>query len=380
MNCGENKVTVDTKNQIVSIDTSHVVYTASEQEKGRRLDSLFNYWHKVLRFNGAVLVAQKGKVLYKNYFGYANLKTKDTLSIKSSYQLASVSKPFTSTAILILKERGQLNLHDDIKKYFPEFPYEGISIWQLLTHRSGLPNYMYFCESTCANEHDTMLSNTELLNIMCNCKPEMYHKKNHHFQYINTNYAVLASVVEKITGLSFAAFLKKEIFDPLDMKNTYIKDFCDTNSLPIETTGFVGNKEAGVDYLDGVCGDKGVYSTVEDMFKWDQALYTEKILKHETLNEAFTPQNKEQHIRNYGYGWRLLNFPDGTKLVYHNGWWHGYTNLFHRRIQDSTTIIILSNRMNKSIYHVQGVYQILDGNYDNELEDEQADSTSSLVF
>ena len=348
----------------VSPDTSMPVKEEIYNSKtALKLDSLFKIWCKTNRFNGNVLIAQHGKIIYKKCFGYANFETKEPLQYNSAFQLASVSKQFTATAIMILKEKGKLNYIDFVCSFFPDFPYKDITIQMLLTHRSGLANYMYFCEKYCS-DHDSPISNQDVVKLMIDNKPETYKKPDRRFYYNNTNYCLLAAIVEKISGMHFGEFVKQEIFIPLDMKNTWIKSSPADTLNPHVTLGYESIwKKGETNYLDGVVGDKNVYSTIEDLYKWDQALYTEKILKQSTLSEAFEPHSKElrRGIKNYGYGWRLLNYPDGTKIIYHNGWWHGYNTSFYRRLNDHTTIIILSNRKNKGIFQTQSIFNILDG-------------------
>ena len=335
---------------------------ADISEKAERLDSLFLSFQKLRNFNGVVLVAYKGTVLYRNSFGYANLKTKDTLTTDHIFQLASVSKQFTAAAIMLLEEKGKLDYNDPVEKYIPGFPYKGITIHHLLTHRSGLSNYMYFCEDVCAGK-DTVLSCHDVICIMEEKQPAPYYKPDTKFNYNNTNYMLLAAIVEKVTGMKFSEFADREIFKPLAMRSTFIYDRTQQLDNPKVATGYNSVKRPAEDnYLDGVVGDKAVYSTVDDLFLWDQALYSERLLKKETLGLAFTPASKERkNGHNYGYGWRLWIMQDSTKMVYHNGWWHGFNSNFIRIPEDSITVIVLRNITNRSFnfYDVPEVMKIV---------------------
>jgi CubicO group peptidase (beta-lactamase class C family) len=156
--------------------------------------------------------------------------------------------------------------------------------------------------------------------------------------------------------------MQKNIFTPLGMKNTWVRTPSNYNTN--SKTATVGHtpffKVEENEYADAVVGDKGIYSTVEDLFLWDQALYSTKLLKQQTIAEAFTGySNEHRGKRNYGYGWRLVDNGHNDKIVYHNGWWHGYNSLFFRRPSDRTTIIILSNKDNRSIYQIQDIVAIL---------------------
>lgn len=334
------------------------------KEKAYRIDTLFRNKVKTAGFNGCVLVAQYGQVIYKKAFGFSDLKKKDSLKLNSAFQLASASKTLTAAAILLLKDRGELKLTDSVQKYLPGFPYHGITIQMLLTHRSGLGNYVYFCESYCDKPNTYKggcFNNKSMLEIMETYKPEVYAKPGKKFEYCNTNYALLAMIVEKISGQSFPEFMQTNIFKPLGMNDTWIHDPVSDTAHPLRTTGYnaSGRKEEDT-YADDVYGDKGVYSTVEDLFKWDRALYSETLLKKQTIEEAFKGySNEHKGKRNYGYGWRMIDDGKNPKIIYHNGWWHGYSSLFLRRPGDGATIIVLSNKFGKTVYHVEGVLEIL---------------------
>lgn len=336
-------------------------------QKAQQLDTLFKNKAKFAGFNGCVLVAQKGQVIYKNSFGYSNFKTKDSLKINSAFQLASVSKTFTATAILMLVDEGKLTLKDNVQKFFPKFPYNGITIDLLLSHRSGLFNYIYCCEKYCdkPNQYNKgVFDNAAMMEIITNNKCDVYAQSNKKFEYCNTNYAILACIVEKASGQSFADYVEQNIFKPLGMNNSWVHN---PKGSVVHKNKTVGHKASGYfeddTYADDVVGDKGIYSTVEDMLKWDQSFYGETLLKKETKEMAFKGySNEHKGKRNYGYGWRLTDDGKNPKIIYHNGWWHGYNSLFFRRPSDQTTVIVLGNKYNRSTYQIQGVLEILNAN------------------
>lgn len=345
------------KEPLINVDS--VLKAINAPEKTARIDSLMHVWQKKRGFNGTILVAQQGIPIYKGAFGYADLKKKDTLTINSSFQLASVSKQFTAVAILQLYEKGKLSLDDTIQKFFPDFPYKGITIHQLLSHRSGLGNYTYFTDRKFPD--NIPLSNMDIIQFMIQNKPGLYNLPNRKFNYSNTGYCVLAAIVEKISGMKFEKYMKINVFDPLEMKSTFIYNMSRDSVFPNMTFGYeANNKKVLNNFLDGVVGDKNVYSSVEDLLKWDQALYSETLLKQTTLDKAFTPTSPERKGNiNYGYGWRTNLVNDSTKIVFHRGWWHGYNSFFSRMLKDKITIIILSNKTNKSIYNVSDLEEIL---------------------
>ncbi|NDK55679.1 serine hydrolase domain-containing protein [Pontibacter fetidus] len=334
---------------------------ASAKKLNHQLDSIFHYLHKKKGFNGTVLVTKYDQVMYKGAFGYADFRPKDTLSTETSFQLASVSKQFTAMAVMMLKEQGRLNYDDSVQQYLPTFPYKGITIRQLLNHRSGLANYTYFSDELWPDRNKP-ISNTDVVDMMAKHQPKVYYQPNTHFDYSNTGYALLASIVTKASGMPFAVFVQKYIFKPLKMDHTftYSKDLA-TIAGKVATGHTGGRRERYPDYLDTVLGDKGVYSTVDDLYKWEQALYTQKLVKKETLQEAFTGSRPEAKKKeDYGFGWRIKQLEDsGDTVVYHAGLWHGYTSYLLRNPKDHSALIILSNVPNGSLNYLEELRRFL---------------------
>lgn len=325
------------------------------------------YEKKLLRtgFNGGILVAKNGEVIFEAYHGYYNLRKKDSLTSHSAFHLASVSKTFTAMATLKLVEMGKISLNDDVKKFFPAFPYDNVTVRLLLSHRSGLPNYLYFMQQL-GWDIKKHLSNQDVLDYLIKFKPAAT-RPDTHFTYCNTNYALLGLIIEKASGESYADFIKQHIFKPLHMDDSYVYNISDS-ATAMPSYDYRGRQEAFT-FLDCGIGDKNIYSTPEDLLKWDQALYTNQLFSQKTLEEAFTPySNEKPGIRNYGYGWRMNVYPDGKKIIYHNGWWHGNNAVFIRMIQDSATIIVLGNKYNRNIYEAKEMEKFFDSTYSPESE------------
>lgn len=333
------------------------------KEKKALLDVLFKKRAKA-GFNAAVLIAQGGQIIYQNAFGYSDIKKKTPLTLQSQFQLASASKPLTAAGILLLKDQGKLSLNDSVQKYFPLFPYPGITIKHLLSHRSGLANYIYFCEPYCDEKNcynGKVFDNASMLNIIINTKPDLYSKPDKKFEYCNTNYALLALIIEKVSHQSYATFMREQMFDTLGMSESFVVG--DKDRMKNKTTGHTpSGKEEEEVYADDVYGDKGIYSTVGDLFKFNKALYSEKLLKSGTIIESYAGySNEHKGKRNYGLGWRIVDNGKAGKIIYHNGWWHGYSSLFYRRPSDETCIIVLSNKFSRMTYQIQDILTILDG-------------------
>lgn len=318
-------------------------FTYVKNEYSFKIDTFFTDKYRKGAFNGVVLFADSGRIIYEKAFGYSNFSTKESLKTNSVFQLASVSKQFTAFAIMLLKERGMLNYEDDVRKYFPLFPYDGITIKHLLTHSSGLQNYMHFADDYWANKA-LVLNNNDVIDLLIKNKPELCFKPGARFLYCNTGYSLLASIIEKVSRMPFDRFMESNIFKPLGMNSTFV---CN-NRFELQNERIALGHSAGKRlepwfYQDGVVGDKNVYSTVDDLLIWDQALYDCQLVNHTTLDEAFIPAfNKIKSDRNYGYGWRIKTY-EGTKIVYHGGWWKGYRSYFVRSINDHKTIIVLIN-------------------------------------
>ncbi len=332
-------------------------------DKAYRLDTLFTKLYNNNEFNGNVLIAQYGNIIYQKSFGVADANAKINLSDSSQFQLASVSKTLTAALILKLAEKNILQLEANVKNYIPNFPYEKISVKTLLCHRSGLPNYIYFCNDYIKNNNVKKLTIEEVLNIMIEQKPPINFQANARFNYCNTNYILLAHIAELATKTSFSKLMQQYIFEPTGMKKTCFVTDLDSNKSNQVTKGYSFKmSEISNDAFDNVLGDKGVYSTTKDMFLFTEAYFNGKLLDTTLLLKAIEPYSPERKLVNYGYGWRMKFYTDkATKLVFHNGWWHGYRTALQRRMKDNTTIIILSNRLNKSVYHTQRMFNALDG-------------------
>jgi CubicO group peptidase (beta-lactamase class C family) len=326
-------------------------------------DSLFSHG-----FNGGLLVAHNGTIVYERYSGFKDPRRhKDSVNAHTAFHLASVSKTFTAMAILKLWEEGKLDIHDDISKYLTGFP-AGITIKNLLSQRSGLRNYVHFMDQSGWDKRK-YLSNSDLLQYINQHHAEViYTTAGRHFEYSNTNYAFLALIIEKVSGETYDEYLTRVFFQPLQMQDTYVYSIKDTATA---TRSYkMSGRMYPMEYLDMVYGDKNVYSTPEDMLKWDAALRGGVMFKQSTLDSAYTPYSLEKRgKRNYGFGWRMIVYPDGKKLIYHNGWWHGNRTVFIRMMEENATIIALCNNDNKRVYASKKLCDVF-GNYQQSHEND----------
>lgn len=327
-------------------------------------------------FNGAILVAKNGRVIFEKYHGYFDLNKKDTLTENSSFHLASVTKTFTAMAILKLADQGEVKLDDDVIWYFPTFPYNGITIRMLLNHRSSLPNYLYFMEQL-GWDKSVYCDNTDVLNYIIKHQPPLTRQPDTHFSYCNTNYILLALIIEKASGKTYAEYLQHSFFTPLKMNDTYVFSLADSQRA-MPSYNWRGQPEP-LTFLDKCYGDKNIYSTPRDLLKWDQALYNTQFFTQETLETAFKPySNEKPGIKNYGFGWRMNIYPNGKKIIFHGGWWHGNNTMLMRLTQDSATIIILGNKYNRNVYQAKKLANIFSPYFETDERKTGQNETESI--
>ena len=236
-----------------------------------KLDPLLKRINKRHDFHGAILVAKNGKIIYNNQIGFADFKKKIPLNEESVFQLASVSKQFTAAAIMLLNERNQIQLSDTVNTYFPDFPYEHVTIKNLLNHTAGLPNYHWVAEHKWQQKRAP--TNSEMMELLESSNVQRYFKPGRNFDYSNTGYFVLASIVEKVSGTRFSSFLKSNIFEPLQMNHSYVYSFENNSIKENQLEGYRlyrGWKHIKISNTvnDAIVGDKNVYTTIKDLFKW----------------------------------------------------------------------------------------------------------------
>lgn len=303
-------------------------------------------WVKHFGFSGTILVAKGGEIVHTGAYGLANDQTGEKIELESVFQLASVSKMFTATAIMMLYDEKRLSFDDKLSDLIPEWPYKKMTIRHLLSHQSGLQRY----DGLTRNVWDAsnFMSYTDVLDIFIEKNPPLNFRSGKDFAYNNTNYVILSALVEYLVGMSFEQYLETRIFQPLGMKSTY---FCNHTERLDKTRHTIGYKKSGWrskpaegDYLDGVYGDKGLHSTVIDLYKFDRALAEGRVLNPATLSMAYEPIASSGKGRSYGFGIRMKEHYLG--LGYHFGWWRGYRTAFIRDLQADQTVIVLSNRDN----------------------------------
>lgn len=332
---------------VVNLSYSQYDFKTNSYDVYKCLDSLFENMVRDGNFNGSMLVADSSGIVYENINGYGNIKTRKPLLNKhSQFEIASVSKEFTAVSVLMLYKNGILNIDDSVSKYIRDFPYKDVTVRQLLCHRSGLPDYLEFVPKYL--KKGMKMSNDELVRMLNIHKPKPEFPADSKFAYSNTAYAVLASIIESLVGESFTEFVSQNIFEPLQMSDTY---FYKEGNI-VDSNYTIGHrKNASVwyrDELSEVVGDKGIMTTAEDLYKWFSHLSI--LLPDSLLTMAWTPQNADMSDRyNYGFGWRLSSDEIGNRLVFHGGLWNGNNSILLYRPADKTFIVLLTNLLGGSI-------------------------------
>jgi CubicO group peptidase (beta-lactamase class C family) len=316
--------------------TIFLSFNAFPQTISEKIDSLLTAYQKVSDYNGSVLVARKGTIIFEKGYGYRDKKALLPNDPNTIFQIGSITKQFTSAIILQLKEKQKLSLQDKLSQYIPDYPNgDQITIEQLLTHTAGIYNY--------TNNRDFMkdestkpITRDSLLALFRN-KPTDF-KPGEKFNYSNSGYILLGYIIEKVTGRSYFQVVRDNIFRPLHMDHSGF-DFTRLTSSD-KATGYnppaplvpAAIVDSSVSFSAGA-----VYTTVGDLYKWDRALYSGSILSQPSEEAAFTP-----HLARYGYGW-MIDSLYGKKVVEHGGGITGFVSFILRVPEDETCIIVLDN-------------------------------------
>ncbi len=309
-----------------------------------KIDSLFDRYNKKNVPGASLMIIRDCEPILIKSFGLANIEKQIPVQSFTNFRLASFTKQFTAMCIAKLEEQGKLNCSQALNEIFPNFPPYGkeITIDNLIHHTSGLIDY----ESLIPDTATVQVLDGDVLKMMME-QDSTYFPPGTKYQYSNSGYAVLAKIIEKVTGISFAQYLKENIFDPLEMRNTvaYEKGISEVKhrayGYAVENDKFVFKDQS---LTSAVLGDGGIYSSVIDLFKWDQALYSDKLVSFETLQKIFSPGVIIDSTRTgYGFGWRLDEYK-GHQRMHHTGQTCGFTTIIQRYPDEKLTIIILTNR------------------------------------
>ncbi len=344
---------------------------AYKQTKKREIENFFSNNFSNHFENMCFLVAKNGQIIYEKYDGYADKGNNILNSPETPLHIASVTKVLTASAILKLIDAKKIALDQKVSTLLEGFPYPDITVRTLLNHRSGMKKYNYFCDDKANWGRDKILTNKDLLNVIITKHIPLETKTDTHFSYNNTNYAMLALIIEKVTGMRYRLAMKQIIFDPLDMKNTFVLD--ETSAKDAGTPSYKYNyQKYPFDFLDAVYGDKNIYSTPRDLLKFDLARNAPNFLSKALIKEVYKGYSYESSgIKNYGLGIRMREWDTGQTLYYHNGWWHGNTSCYINLKKENAVIIALSNKFTRKTFQMKRLSALF-GDYPFTLKDTAA--------
>lgn len=305
-------------------------------------------------FNGNVLVSEGNGVVFQGAYGLANPATGDSLHLNTQFRLASVSKHFTALGILALVDSGRISLNDELQKYVPELPYEGITITHLLHHTSGLPDYVTLLDEVWkpeladSDKARFISGNEDIVRLLAKHKPPISFDPGEQWEYSNTGYVLLATIIERVSGTAFPEYLQANLFVPAGLSNTLVFDPISESPMAHRAFGYYdgsrGIISSDIHFLNPARGDGGIYSTLEDLLKWNDYLHDQEIIAPALLDLAYTSgklNNGEQ--TRYGFGWGIGKSPSGSKVVMHSGGWVGFSTYYYRDLVTKGCIIILTN-------------------------------------
>ena len=325
-----------------------------QSENAKRLDSLYSEMHQYGEFNGNVLIAENDTIILHKSYGIANREKEIPLDTNSVFNLASITKQFTATAIYLLANDHKLSLDDDLTKFLPELQYyKGITINHLIHHTSGLPDYMNLYSEK--GDQSKLATNDYIIELFAKEKPELLFKPNEKWNYSNTGYVLLASIIERVSHTSYPVFLGERIFIPLAMTQTNV--YCiHKDNLNVKNLAIGYEEDASGNYLgniayaksfDGVYGQGRIYSTTSDLFKWLKGLKRNQLLSAAQTKSLFTNyQLNSGENTNYGFGWFLNTHKDYGNYIDHTGNWAGYITLIEQHLDNNKTVIMLQNNGN----------------------------------
>lgn len=326
------------------IITLVIFFTGCKMSNEDKIDLVFKDYNKPDLPGAAVMVIKNGDVIFKKCYGLANIENHEEITPATNFRLASVTKQFTSMCVLKLIDEGKIGFGTTLQDIFPMFPDYGkkITIKNLLQHISGLIDY----EDLIPDTATIQVKDKDVYKLLLKTDSTYFVPGSKH-QYSNTGYALLSLIIEKISGKPFRDYLKENIFSKLGMDNTIAYEN-KINEVKNRAYGYTIKNDSikltDQSLTSAVLGDGGIYSSLNDLYKWDQALYTNKIIDHKFLDESWTSGNTSNGKEfPYGFGWRLENYKN-EKVVYHTGSTRGFRNIIYRIPDKKFTIVILTNR------------------------------------
>lgn len=351
---------------------------------GQELSPFFSALSKNNMFNGSVVVSQAGKEIFSEEYGFSNIENQEKINTRSQFPIASVTKTFTATAVLQLKQKGKLKIEDPVQKYLPDFPYSNISIRHLLSNTSGLAQEYTLFDSIIKEQPGKIISNQDIIPTFIRFKTPLAFVPGSKWDYNNVNFCIAAMIIEKVSGMSYAVYLKKNIFGPAKMNNSLVpidrkrkeinqvERYAYPNLYSTDLVNVNTLKEPFPIYAkSNFYGNGGIVSTASDLQKYQNALFTHQILGTKELEEAltatllndgkkvtYTIDGKEM---SYGLGWAMYTDESNGKIVFHDGSITGLTSILIHNMDKNQTVILLANTGNNPVFSTSNVvFQLLD--------------------
>ena len=366
------------KSKLPLIDPISVSSSATMAEKLTAIDHWLLALSKKRKFNGAILISKDNKPDLMKTYGYQDLEREKPLTHQSSFRLGSVSKQFTAMALMILNNQGKLKYDDSVQKYLPSFPYSDVSILHLLTHTSGIADYMnlalkeyfslftkigFYMNQSMVNlfyngepseykDHYTILTSNDVLNMVGKYSEKRLFLAGGKYVYSNTGYVILSLVVEAVSGQTFESFLDREIFVPLNMENSSFWNlFTKPGKLSNRVQGTNGKRLNDYSWMDGVSGDGSVFLSIDDFLKWDRALKNHTLIPRSKFDKALVPfVSSKGDTTFYGFGWSLSK--QGTSIS-HGGSWLGAVTYIYRKLDTDAMFVLLESSTSKYSYAIR---------------------------
>ncbi|KPH14007.1 serine hydrolase [Chryseobacterium sp. ERMR1:04] len=351
---------------------------------GQEFNTLFSTLSKNNLFNGSVLISQSDKTVFSNSYGYANIEKKEKITNQSQFPIASVTKTFTATGILQLKQKGKLNIDDSVQKYLQDFPYPNITIKQLLNNTSGLAQYYNLFDTVIKEQPEKIISNQDIIPTFIRFKTPLSFVPGSQWDYNNLNFCLAAMIIEKVSGMTYANYMAQYIFDPAKMKDSFVplnRKIKKANQVELYTypnsysTQLVNTTTLKDPFVisekSNFYGNGGIVSTALDLQKYLKALFTYQILGKKELEEALTATilNDGKKVSyqfegkegSYGLGWAMYTDESNGKIVFHDGLITGLTSILLHNITKNESLVLLSSIGNSPVFPISNaVLQITD--------------------
>ncbi|MCW5515901.1 serine hydrolase domain-containing protein [Muriicola sp. Z0-33] len=337
-----------------------LIILKSHGQNSESIDSLVREYAS-RGFNGNILYSKNDSIIYTGNYGYSNFSSQKPLDNSTVFELASCSKQFTALGIVQLVEKNLIGYDTYVDKILSNFPYYNITIANLLRHQSGLPDYQKILYDRKHWNRKNVATNSDVISLLGKLKLDLRFQPGTKYEYNNTGYAVLASIIENVSGQSYKSYITENIFKPSGMSSSRVfDDFDQTELFQNVARGYTYNQQTGkyqeiendknhkhIHWMNGVVGDRGIYSSILDLEKWKKAIKYNLLIKDGSKEIMMSV---DEISTKYGYGWAIYNSSGKGRWVYHNGSWSGYKTMMLYLPDSNEFLVILSNNRFEATY------------------------------